>query len=144
MRYCFWTPRLRRWYDHWCWQLMGTPERLRRTSLWFRLLVIGMILMPQVTFAQGATIVLPELTFLGDMATDLRGYALPFGVVIAIFTILFDWSNNMNNYHWTRALFVIIGVGIIVAVIWRAEDMISTMVPDAAGGNDDNSNPGTP
>lgn len=146
MRYCFWTPRLRRWYDHWCWQLTGTPDRLRRTSLWFRLLVIGMILIPQVTFAQGTTVVLPDLSFIGDLATDLRGYAVPFGTLIAIFTILIDWSNNPGNFSWGRAIFIIIGVAIIVALIWNTETMINTMVPDAAGGTDDPEppNPGTP
>ena len=147
MRYCFWTPRMRRWYDHWCWQLAGTPARLQQTRVLIRLLVIvsgiALAATPPVMFAQTPSF-LPDLSFIDDLADDLRNLAIGVALVVTIWGIYQEWTNNPDRFGWGTAVWRFVTAAIIVAIIWGAEAMLTEVAGNGAGGGDDDPNPPNP
>ncbi|NJO81696.1 MAG: hypothetical protein HC828_02280 [Blastochloris sp.] len=145
MRTFVWTTRLRRWCDRWLWYLVGTPTRVQQTRVLVRLLVIvsgiALVATPPVTFAQA---ILPDLSFIGDLADDLRNLAIAIALVMYIWGTYQEWTNNPDRFGWGTAVWRLVTAAIIVALIWGAEAMLTEVAGNGAGGGDDNPNPPNP
>lgn len=146
-----WTARLRRWCDRQLWYLVGTPAHVQQTRVLVRLLVIvgGVVVAatPTVMFAQTPSF-LPDLSFINDLADDLRNLAIGVALVATIWSIYQEWTSNPDRFGWGTAVWRFVTAAIIVAVIWGAETMLTDVAGPGAGGGDDPNpnppNPGTP